>query len=110
MEAMTRAELRSTLESFRCMVRNRGPWECMQVATVQYIPAWLADAHPLHSEEWWQAYDEWRILGRMPRFSARAVARWWRWANSGKSWREWLQRYEAAGGRTPDYVVWPKGY
>ena len=80
----TRAELRATLTAFRAMVRERGPRECLEVAAVRWTPQWLADAHPLHSEEYWQAYRDWCFVQKLPRRCALAALRWWRWANRGR--------------------------
>lgn len=71
---MTRAELRSTLEAFRLMVRNRGPREAMEVAAVDEFSVPFETA------------TNWTFRSIMPRLAARAVLRWWRWANRQDRW------------------------
>lgn len=56
---MARAQLRRDLAAFRDMVRNRGPWECMEVAALKrdHIPLTfdLFLDEPAPSDMFWRA-------------------------------------------------------
>lgn len=71
MNPMTRAQLRSELSAFRDMVRNRGPWELLEIAATWRF-------HDSRSSGVRDGAADWLWFG-----AALQVKRWWRWANRG---------------------------
>lgn len=69
---MTRAELRRDLSAFRAMVRERGPRECLEVASVRWVQWVGSETDAEETARFW-------VWSR----SSLAALRWWRWANRG---------------------------
>lgn len=89
---MTRSELRAVLQDFRAMVRERGPRECLEVASVRWVQWVGSETDAEETARFW-------VWSR----SSLAALRWWRWAN--RDWR-FVTVSEPTVHGTALYVRW----